>query len=357
MKTNKKYHRHSMFSHPAWRWDRVLDLCERSPTPGRCTRRDDQYIRQARNFLLRWRGAADTPYKREELFWDNEGLYFAHEVHERSIDEPEVALIIQSRLLARQSSEEIADVTGMQKSAIDWYESLFFCVRDRLDHRDWVTKQVLVPATMRNLSVADRGITLTRADGPETPFALPFFDVTTKLFAYFGGPLLLDFMLTGFHPGQRVTDIKEIDLYLDKYLTSSLRRRSAMATASFDVNQYNVMQLIELTAQMVKLEKELESGQAAKNSIETHILAMINQMPWMCHKASSSPIVGREGEHKIMSYDESAAELRDDELILASSGSLPENLKGLDQFELPKEITTRRRRAEPPVPKKANSGD
>jgi|JI10StandDraft_1071094.scaffolds.fasta_scaffold46649_2 hypothetical protein len=350
MNTIQNYYQKSMFSSPAWRWDRVLALCERTPTPGRCTKRDDFFVRQSRQFLLRWRAAEPNTYRREELFWGNEGLYFAHEIHERSNDEPEVALTLQARILARQTSAEISKACGLPVEAVDWYESMFFCVRDRIDHRDWITKQVLVPATMRNVSVSDRGVTLARPDGPETPFALPFYDVTTKLFAYFGGPILLDFMLSGFHHGQRVTDPKEVEMFLDKYMTSSLRRRTAMATTSFDINQYNVMQLFELTGQLIKLERELESGQTAKSSIETHIVAMLNEMPWMCSKASATPLEGRQKGRGVSGFDVGAVELRDDELILDSSDSLPENLKGLEKFELPKSTVLRRRKVEVAVP-------
>lgn len=352
MKLNARYHRHSLFSRPDWRWDRVLDLCDRAPVPGRCTKHDDHFVREARAFLLRWRAYADQPDRREELFWENAGLYYAHEVHDRAADEPEGALTLQARLLARQSSAEIAELTGLPPEAVDWYEALFFGVRERIDQRDWVTKQVLVPATLRNIDVRDRGITLARADGPETPFALPFYDVSLKLFAYFGGPVLLDFMLTGFQRQQQVTDPKDVDLFLDKYLSSAIKRRAVMAAATLDVNQYNVLQLVELSARLMEIERNAELGSAAKTSIENHVLGMINEIPWVPGKAQTTPLTGRLPVGGTPEYDTGAVEVRDGELIMAAAGEMPAGLKGLEKFELPPEILLRRRKdpAVPPPP-------
>lgn len=357
MKLNARYQRHSLFSRPDWRWDRVLDMCDRAPVPGRCTRHDDNYIRDARNFLLRWRAYAGQPERREELFWQNGGLFYAFEIHERSGDEPEGALTIQARLLARQSSQEIAALTGLLPEAVDWYEALFFNVRERIDQRDWITKQVLVPATMRNLSVRDRGITLARTDGAETPFALPFYDVTLKLFAYFGGAVLLDFMLTGFKQRQRVTDERDVDGFLDSYLTSAVKRRAVMAAATFDVNQFNVMQLIELSARLMEIERNAELGSVAKTSIENHVLGMLNELPWLPGTSKTTPLTGRLSPDAGKEFDGGAAELRDDELLAIASGVAPSGaLQGLEKFELPEAVLLRRRKLEEalPAPKKSD---
>lgn len=359
MKLNARYQRHSLFSRPEWRWERVLDMCDRAPVPGRCTRHDDAFVREARAFLLRWRAYAGQPERREELFWQHGGLYHAFEIHERSDEEPEGALTVQARLLARQSSEEIAALTGLLPETVDWYEALFFGVRDRIDQRDWVTKQVLVPAAMRNMDVRDRGITLSRTDGAETPFALPFYDVTLKLFAYFGGAPLLDFMLTGFKHQQRVTDPRDVDGFLDSYLTSAVKRRAVMAAATFDVNQFNVMQLIELSARLMEIERNAELGSAAKTSIETHVLSMLNELPWIPGGATKTPLEGRLTPKRVGEFDDGSVELRDSELLaVASHDDVPSALRGLEKFELPAEVSMRRRKDDslPPVPKK-KSGD
>jgi hypothetical protein len=81
-------------------------------------------------------------------------------------------LLVEARLLARQTSEDIARLTGVAVDIVDAYERFFFACRDRLGARDWI----LCQAIYKN------------GDGlPEPKTAVVF-----KSFAYFGGPRIVD---------------------------------------------------------------------------------------------------------------------------------------------------------------------
>jgi hypothetical protein len=84
---------------------------------------------------------------------------------------------IESRLLADQSDDEIAERTGLTAGAIGRFETLFFNVRARLAACDWV---------------------LTRAIwcGHSLSISMPDLGVVWKSVAYFGGPMVLEVMLS-----------------------------------------------------------------------------------------------------------------------------------------------------------------
>jgi hypothetical protein len=80
---------------------------------------------------------------------------------------------VQARLLARQTPDEIARLTGVPAPMIDAYEALFFHCRDRLDAPDWVLIQA---------------VGMRAGAGAMSPDPAVIF----KWFAYQGGPVVLE---------------------------------------------------------------------------------------------------------------------------------------------------------------------
>jgi hypothetical protein len=76
--------------------------------PGRCTVRDDAYVRTARRFFLRWRAAAGDEDAQFALAREEPGCYFAHLIREKATEDADDAVLLESRLLAGQAPEEIA---------------------------------------------------------------------------------------------------------------------------------------------------------------------------------------------------------------------------------------------------------
>lgn len=314
MKLYEDYQRFNVFRRPDWRLERVLKIIDRLPTPGRCSGRDDTYIRQARNFFLRWR--AKSPDEREELFWENPGLFYAYQIHEKAEEEPEPAMFIQARLLARQSHKAIADCVSTRPETIDWYEKLFFNIADRLENRDWVTKHVLLPAIMKN-----HGAAPTKSDGEVLVFkdsavARPFLDASLKLFAYFGGQHIVDIMITGFQSGKPLVSPDEMSAWFDHHWSMTIRRRSHQAAIQFEVNKYNVMELFAVHTQIMAIEKSADNQEQQRTTTERHIKAMLDDLPF---------VVGDDGEKvtqgtALAIYDAEAAELRDEELLRVQHG-------------------------------------
>jgi hypothetical protein len=326
MKLYAEFQRYNFFRRPDWRWQRVLQICDRGlapgANPGRCTARDDHLVRQAREFLLGWRNR-ETEADREHLFWKFPGLYYAYELYEKKTEEPEGGLFLEARLLARQSNAEIAYCLSTLPDTVEWYSRLFFDVVDRLDHRDWVTKHVLLPAFKRHHGA------LQDEDGTPLPYkdstvAQPFLDGSLKMFAYFGGKYIVDYMVTGFQQGKPMASPDDLSQWLDNHWATSVRRRSAQAAGQFEVNKYNVMELFAAHSRIMELEQSRESASQQQSAYERNVQTMLNEIPWATGadgaKVSDGTVVGR--------FDVMAAELRDDELILVSAGK---PVAGLDE--------------------------
>ena len=99
-------------------------------------------------------------------------IWAAHRLHE---DDSQTKLLVEARILARQTSGEIAQLTGVPADVVDAYEALFFHCRPFLSARDWVMVQAIGKWVY----------------GQAEPKAA----VILRSFAYHGGPLVLDAVL------------------------------------------------------------------------------------------------------------------------------------------------------------------
>jgi len=314
LKTYADYQKYNFFRTPAWRWERVLQLVDRSgSSPGRCTRRDDAVVRAAKSFVCRRRCADAAGLER--LRFENPGLFYAYEFYERAQDDPEAAMYIEARLLARQTFDQVAEAMGVLPEAVRWYSELFFDVVPYLDRRDWVSKHVIVPAVLRSAGPA-----LPPADPAATPrdaaVVRPFLDGTLKLFAYYGGPQLVDLMIGGLQAGRPLTSADAADEWFDQVIGTTLRRRAAQAAQLFEVNRYNVMELFAAHARLMEIARSGDNQEQARSLLERHIQATIEDIPWVVG-SDAERVYGRT---EVGRFDAGAAELRDDELLLLSSG-------------------------------------
>jgi hypothetical protein len=319
------------FRPPDWRWRRVLEICDPpgGGGPRRSSWQDDIWVVKARYFLLRWR-ACTSDLERCDLYKKMPSLTMAYRLYERDADEPQ-ALIVQARLLARQTPEVIAQGLGTFPEAIQWYEAIFFNVTPYLDNRDWINSQVLLPAL-----ASRRPFPLTPVAGPgappppapplrEPPVAQPFLDGSLKYLAYFGGALFVDLLIQGVPAGQPLASLGGLPAWLDQMQGLILRRRSLQAALQFDVNKYNVMQLFELHAKIIEVENSAEAGEARQTEVDRHVKAMIDSIPWAVGEGGRRVVAGTQLEK----YDEGSMELRDDEVQAAARGTLdPRTVEG-----------------------------
>ncbi len=170
----------SCFRTPDWRWRRACSLVD----GGRnfCRSRDDEETGRAVYFLRDLRRGL-RPSSKADLLRRSSDIHAAQQLHEEG---GTARLVIQARVLAGQSSDEIAKLTCLTPSVIDTYEALFFHCREFLGFRDWIAFSAIGNA-FRDGSKPDPGVVL-------------------KSFAYRGGPMVLEAVLPYLAGGKSLWD-------------------------------------------------------------------------------------------------------------------------------------------------------
>lgn len=255
------------FRTPEWRADRAMALSGSAPRL-RPARSDDIYVREYAKFLNRYMHAGEslTPAQQQELYARNASLYYAQMMHFHN--DFEWRAMLQARLLTRESYKEIAKRFGTVPEAIEWYAAIFFDVKDRLDCHDWIVKSVM-------------GTAMDRAANREGTMTDHQRNLTYKLFGYYGGPLVLDVIISGFTRDPFPTQSSEIPRWLDSTIKNLLRSRAATAARVFEVNRFNVMQLFELELAIISSDiqaKSLETG--VQSPIAKGVEMLLKQAPW-----------------------------------------------------------------------------
>ena len=307
------FERFNPFRQPNWRYERVLQLVDRHPTPGRSSRRDDEFVRQARTFVLSYRNS--TREARHRLQYKHPGLFFAHLIHEQAEEDFETAFTIEARILSGQDNATIAEQIHTLPDAIDWYERLFFNVRDRLISHDWILKHVLLPSVKRCQERVAAGQGESRF--VRSPLSEPFWDSSLKFFAYFGGKHIIDFMISGYQRGNFARSQDDVGEWLNNTIDQGTKRRTAMAIGHLEVNKYNVLELLQVHISLVAIQTAAAKDGGATNDFERNVEQLLADIPWS---------VGDEGEEnfagtQVVLMDQGAGELRADELLKLSSGA------------------------------------
>jgi hypothetical protein len=175
--------RNSPFRPVHWRYDRIMDLLNANKGKQNCPIKgvDDAITITAFSFIRKWEHICRVvPHEDQldalaEIYADCPALYHAYEVYQRPVDDY-ARNALEARILARQSDERIASCLRLaMPESIDWYEKLFFNVRDSLDSVDYISKQVIGPL----VGTGTQNVTM---------------QLSAKFFGYFCGEAMLEFM-------------------------------------------------------------------------------------------------------------------------------------------------------------------
>ena len=219
-----------------WRAQRVMQLLSRRHERPR--RYDDRWVRRYWRFLRSLDAAGANDERRSEVLLalndvsQAHVLYFGSDSHQRQI--------LVARLLTSEPFGDIAKRSGMQTEAVEFFEQVFFCVRDRLHSDDWIRNMALrrpagqIPEN-GGLTEAQRG------------YAYRFS-------AYYGGPHVLDAVIGGMVvPAMPAGDRAAAGLAADA-TSRILRVRAFMAALVIDPTTKNAPKLLRLAKQLKKLE-------------------------------------------------------------------------------------------------------
>ena len=241
-----------------WRLDRVLRLIENQPFPRRPSRvDDDRYIRAYYYFLLEnrctdWKSVDRTPANPDLALLQAHLLRWSRDAEDRAI--------LEARLLARETDTDIGRKLGILPEAVDWFEALFFCVRDKLESPGWVIPMIHSMA------------------GPPLPFGPDTLTeqqrhTAYRLFGYTGGRYVLDAMIGAL--GSRPPTLSPEDslAWLDDAWRTKLRQTAMMATATF--NRKNMHRLFRIHLRLIK-QKKIE--RTPPLDLKKNVLAMLENL-------------------------------------------------------------------------------
>jgi len=259
---HKQFQLFNPFREPQWRYERCLQLVEHLPQPLPASpRQDDVYVRRYRKFLLRYLRATDEE-TRSAIFPTDPAVYYAHLIHHHH--DTEWRSITQARLLTGDSAAFIASYAGTLPRAIEIYEKLFFNVQDRLANKDWIVKTVLGTASQRSSNRYD-----TMTDHQR--------DVLYKLFGYFGGPIMLDSVISGFAARDIPTDPRHVPGWYDRTMKNFIKRKATMEAYRFESDKFKVIELMHIHLAIMSAEK---SSGGDDTDYAKAVESMLRQTPW-----------------------------------------------------------------------------
>jgi hypothetical protein len=248
---------------PQWRLDRVMEMIRHRPRSLRPRRSDDHYIRAYHRILLELAAVGEDKEHRDAIFREYPAVCQAHVLHYSA--DVESREILEARLLTTESFAEIAGRMATEPATIEYYEGIFFNVRDRLQHSGWISKVIRGP------SIVGRGAEYTRSSSALRGYVL-------RLFAYHGGPLVLDAIVNGLVITTLPQRTEDLVGWFDDVLGQLVRSIAAAAASTLELNQKDMMQTVKLAvrASAAAAKGGTESPLTRYEKIMETVLASIN---------------------------------------------------------------------------------
>jgi hypothetical protein len=219
---------------------------------------------------------------------------------------------IEARVLAGETDEEIAAKLGTEPGVITAYVNAFFDVREKLNNSDYVINVVMADAVTRGLQERH-------------------YDLLWKMLAYQGGPFVIDSVINRFISIGRPDSSNGVAGFFQDAAINSMKYKAALATMTVQINTHTQLPLIDSFVKYVEIERTTDSASKAQSSIIDNIGAMLAAMPVKVGTKLDSAAV------KMLPFDNNAAELRGDEMLIIASGGALENTADLQTLNFPGE--------------------
>lgn len=245
-----------------WRWQRAVGyLSGQQPPPSK--RRDGpvgyRWIREAIRFK-RELDACQTDWQRFDLAERRPAIFWAHYAYADVSGPPR--WVMEARLLARNDDFEVGIKGGMGPQIVEAYEALFFNVREKLQHRDYILNVIMRHAVARGVSERE-------------------YDLLLKLYAYFYGPHFLEALASRYFVNPLWCGTADgVGGSVEDDAITSLKLKAAVAAKTVQVNSHTQMNLLDTFTKFVEIERNTDSADRAQNQILDHINVMLTSLPF-----------------------------------------------------------------------------
>jgi hypothetical protein len=309
--------RSSPFRTPDWRWQKAQLVLIDQRLASKLRYEGDPYSAAAVSFLQRWHDCRD---EYDHLCMEEEWpyLYQAHSAFHDS--ERLIRWELEARLLANDDTEKISKRLSMERDVIDWYEALFFNVRDRLENKGWVAHKIL--GEQLHFGMNERECQLL-----------------WKFYGYMGGSIVLDAVIDRHFEPTKPTSPAQMRAfsYDEQRDAASLKAMTAMRT--MPVNSYTQEKIIEITQRFREIELAADKSGGSQDMIVDNIKRCLESLPWtisdskeMVSSRDYRKVVGQLSE-EVVAYDSMAGELRSDMFVEVTAGMSVQRREVLERIK------------------------
>lgn len=280
---------------PHWRWARA---CEIDAGGHKTTRQIDgpdgfTWIRRALRTKRHIERAANRPDAMYAAMLRDREMFWAHSIWAE--DKNQTRWALEARVLAGETNEQIAEKLGSDPGIIDAFVNVFFDVRSKMQHLDYVHTVILGDAVTRGLQERH-------------------YDLLWKMMALHGGPFVLDAIISRCPTIPKPTNADEVGGFLQDFAISTMKYKAALASVTIPVNTHTQLPLIEAFVKYVEVERTTDNAMKAQTSIVDNIGTMLTSLPFKIGTKLDS-----EGA-KMLPFDNGAAELRSNEMMIIAAG-------------------------------------
>lgn len=297
---------------PSWRWGRAQGIVE-GLQPGTTRRRDGEigyyWIKKAVKYLTALAAAQDE-FTKMSLALDEPALFWASWAFDQ--DKHPAKYIIESRIMARDTAQNIAYYANCGEEIITAYEALFFDVRDKLDRRDYVNSAIF-------------------GDDIQSGIQERKYGILWKILGYAGGPHVLDAAMSKLTAPSWVNQASHVPNFFQEAALATIKKKAAIAAMTVNVNPNTQLDLLATFVKFVEIERTTESQGKVQDQIMSDLTAVLTALPWKRAGVAGPP------KGPTYDYDMSSVELTCDQLLLLGSGDEIENGQALLEMTFPED--------------------
>lgn len=299
------------FRSPDWRWQRATEIvsgASTSPSRSEDSPAGYAWITQAVRFQRALVDAMEDiqlvrlAKKFPDLYW----AYWLHKygaAHQRDS--------IEALILSRCTDFEIGFRHGTAPKVVEAYEAVFYNVRDRLQHPAYI---------------------LHHAMARELYHGQATWGTLVKLYGYFLGPHVAQAVESRFANPTWCDSPDRVNDALQDDAIATLKLKAAIAAKTIPVDGYTQKALLEQFTKFIEVERLTDSAGSAQEQLMGNIDKLLSTLPISVGGVVPTPTGQvRPPRGYLSQFDETAAELRYEEVFVASVGgdvsSLAEELQ------------------------------
>jgi hypothetical protein len=156
------------------------------------------------------------------------------------------------------------------------------------------------------------------------------FDLLWKMYGFFGGPFVLDALVTTFSNPSKATSADRVDDFYSDDTRATARRKSAIAMRTMPINGYTQQTIVEIEQKYQEIAKIANSGGSQGMLVEM-VGEVMKGLAWSVGRGTEDRPVNA----MTVKVDGFAAEPRVGELMMITSGSGDASIRELETITFP----------------------